>query len=240
MPVFVLSAAAFAAAEPFHAEWNWEDQKLHGRVKSVTTEAKPGKQYEEYDKDGKKIRTLLHDEFGKVTHEIKLKYNKDGDLNKVTVIQKGLDKPLLVEKADYKSKGVIRTVTRTAGEKVMKSEPFVYGKDGRLKEISIKTGPMLTTWAYTFDKEGNLTGFELRRDGKVTLSAVYEKHEKGNARIMKSFRNGKPASDADVSYKYDKHGNWTERTAKPILYDPKGKRTERPPHVTKRKIEYHK
>jgi len=207
-------------------------------VKSVTTDERAGKRYEEYGKDGRKLLSMLYDEFGKVTHEAQLKYNKDGDLNQITYIQKGIEKPLYVERADYKSKGVIKAVTRSIGEKVMKSEPFVYGKDGRVKSISIKTGGRMTIWAYRFDKDGNLTEFELKQDRKVMVRAEYGKHEKGNATVMKSYRDGKLASEAEVSYKYDTQGNWTERTAKPILYED-GKKVSKNPHVTKRKIEYY-
>ncbi len=238
MPVLVLLLAAAAAGEPFHDEWNWENQKLHGKVKSVTTDERGGKRYVEYDKDGKKILVMLYDDLGKVTHETHLKYNGDGDLNQVTFLRKGVEKPLYVERADYRSKGIIQTVTRTIGDKEMKSEPFVYGENKLVKKISIKTGDRMMTWGYTFNKEECLAGFELRQGTQVLLRAEYEKFEKGNATIMKSYRDGKLASEAEVSYKYDTQGNWTERTAKPILYID-GKKTEKKPHVTTRKMEYY-
>jgi hypothetical protein len=237
-PVFVLLAAV-AAGEPFSAEWNWERQKIHGPVKSVTTGERVGRRYEEYGKDGRKLLALLYDELGKVTNEFQLKHNKNGDLNQVTFLKKGREKPLYVERADYKSKGVLKSVTRVIGDKLMKSESIVYGKDGRVKSVSIKTGKNLTTWSYRFDKDGNLIGFELTQGRKSMVRAEYSKHEKGNATVMKSYRQGKLASEATVSYKYDSHGNWTEMKAKPILYTD-GKKTERPAHITTRKIEYYK
>jgi hypothetical protein len=239
MPVLVVLLAGAACADPFDKEWNWENQKLNGKVKSVLTEEAAGKRLQEFDKQGRKVAVTLFDERGKETHKVKIGYNDDGDPNKVTFTQVGLEGPLYVEKADYKSKGIIHAVTRTLGEMVTKSKPFVYDKKDRLKEISMEQQGKLTTWAYRFNKRNELIEFELRHDGKTQLRAVYENYVNGAPTIMKSYHGSKLASFARVSYKFDSNKNWTERKAEPVLYRD-GKKIERDPHVTKRKIEYYK
>ncbi|MFC1671930.1 hypothetical protein ACFL01_02220 [Planctomycetota bacterium] len=234
----VLLVASMACGEPFDPGWNWENQKVYGKVKRIATESPREKKFEEFNAKGQKIKIQRFNELGKSLSDAKLEYNDSKDLYKITLSRKGFEKPVYVEEAEYKGKGIIETVVRIIGDKVMRSETFVYNEKKHLKEISLRTGAQLTTWVFTFNDAKDLTAFELKQDGKVSIRAVYEKHEKGNAAIIKSFRDGKPSSEAEVTYEYDKHGNWTTRTVRPILFR-NDKAVKKDVHVTRRKIEYY-
>ena len=242
--ISLLLLAGVAGADPFSSLWNWNNEKVHGKVKEIITQNKHAKLVETYNKKGQKTKVVEYQDQHKSI--VILKYNKDGDLYKLSVRDDGAVEPKLVETAEYKSKGIIKSLTQAYKGKVDISGEFEYDKKKRLKSIKkkrpksikIKDDLGMNVWTYEFDEKGNLIV------GSVTESDFlfrfkYMKFQKGNPTVMEYYFGEILVMTTTYEYKYDKADNWIEKKIINKIHHDKPGEKVRDPKIIKRTITYY-
>ncbi len=198
-------------ADPFSNEWNWANQKVQGRVKTITTPGRTGKSIEAYNLKGQKVLKESFDKDGKMSYKTVLKYNKDNDLNEVWFSKKASNEAMYVETAVYKSKGIINHIKNVRDGNVTESKEIKYDSNG-LSAISIENRKRVMTWTFKFSKDKNLLESGMLFNGEAKGLSKYKNDDKGNPTFIENLRNGKVAATQKIAYDYDSQGNWVKQT----------------------------
>jgi hypothetical protein len=233
----VMVMAGVAGADPFSSQWNWLNERVQGKVKEVVEQSR-SKTVDTYNEKGQKTKAESFDKDGKPRYVTTLEYNKDGDLYKVIFQKAGADKPMYVETAEYNSKGIIKSVTNVRAGKTNKSEAFEYDKKKRLKAIKIMKGSDLMVWNFEFDDKGNCLGGIITSGDKQLGGAKCLAYHKGNPANMGLYRGERLTQTSTLEYKYDKFGNWIEKTEQSTTYSKSGDKVNAP-KTKKRTITYY-
>ena len=228
--------AASAAADPFNSCWNWQGEKVRGKVKKIETTMPNDRTIDTFDKDGRWLKHDLLDADMAVVYETKLEYSKDGDLCKVVFSKAGAKEPMYTETAEYKEKGIIKSLAGVRGTAKYGSDSFKYDDDKRLKSISNRMGGRLMNWTFKWDDEGNLVETAMLYEDYKMAGSKYTNNDKGDPVKVEITRKGMSRTTT-YSYKYDDKGNWTERTTTDSMVHG-DKVVKGTPSVTTRKITY--
>jgi hypothetical protein len=119
---------------------------------------------------------------------------------------------MYTETAAYKEKGIIKSLSGVRGQAKYGSDAFEYYDDKRLKSISSRMGSRVMKWTFRWDDKGNLVESALLYDEHEAGGSRYTNNEKGDPVRVETSRRGLKRN-ISYEYKYDEHGNWTERTA---------------------------
>jgi hypothetical protein len=257
--LLLLTGAASASICDFG--WNFENERVLGKVKKIVTVVEPafGNYAEFYNEKGQKTKFESYWRNGKLKTKVTLEYNKDGDLFRVSYLEPRAKGMKIVGTAEYAAKGVIKFITyniKGEKERTLKSEPFEYDEKKRLKSFKVKRDDDLKTREYKFDDKGNCTESvyellgpkptesELAGKGGCVESFIEPTGHRRIVRKLGKYHNGAPETSDSYSkgeiymgivweYKFDKAGNWTEKTGKVTTYNWDSKEKDKNPKESK-------
>lgn len=156
----------------------------------LATEYVQYKAVNKYDKKNRKISEARYDKNSKKLYETVFKYEGDNLIKKYTLNEKG--------EIDY-------------------SEDFTHDKKGNvLTHLTFeKFDNSKTLDIYSYDEKGNKTIWDVSKDGKPFMKAVYT-YDKNNNNTMIAVTDatGNEVDKREYVYEYDAKGNWIKRTTK--------------------------
>jgi len=231
---FVFLCCLCAWAEPFSAEWNFINEAIAGKVKSIEENGPAGHTKSFYDANGRLKGRVRYNRENKIVVYSTLTYDIDGRLIRVTAHRPGAITPLYVETAEYNFMG-LKKIVRHRGKETMTTSRIVLYPSGRVQEIQMMSDKTELIWRWDFDKNGRVAATYVRIGGENAAVAIYRSDKLGNILEAKRYdENGLPAGYILNTYRWDKHGNWIEKISK-FGYERKDiVRTT----TTTRKIEY--
>jgi hypothetical protein len=148
------------------------------------------KQINKYDKKNNKISEARYDKNSKLLYETVSKYAGKNLIKKYTTNDKGV--------VEY-------------------SEDFTYDDKGNMltQLIYEKFENSKTLNTYAYDAKGNKTEWNVTKDGKPFMKAVFSYDDKGNTTVISvTDPSGKEVDKREYTYEYDKKGNWIKKTVK--------------------------
>ncbi len=143
-----------------------------------------------YDKKNRKISDARYDKNSKKLHESQLTYEGDN----------------LVKKYITNDKGILEY-----------AEDFTYdAKGNQLTHLTYERFDNSKTLdTYSYDQNGNKTIWEVTKNNKPLMKAVYTYDNKNNVMAIMAFdAAGKETDKREYAYEYDKKGNWIKKTVK--------------------------
>lgn len=165
-----------------------------------------------YDKDGNVIEENLFLGLEKV--QVKNNYKYDNN-QKVAEIRYDKDNNIIFSTSfGYEGDNLVYKEVENGEGKTEYLEKMTYTENGDLKSKTIidHFDNIETTEEYSYDANGNKTGWSVTKNGTPYIKSSYSYNENGD--IVRSViidGEGRPVDDREYSYKYDEKGNWTEK-----------------------------
>lgn len=221
--------------------WNFQNERVSDKVKKIEELGESGlpEGVEYYNKAGQKTRIEGCYE-GELVYKYTMEYNKYGDPFRASYFWGVSNSPYLIETAEYEARGVIKYIICKYMDgnevKTLKSEPFKYDEKKRLKSIKIKTKDGLNAHDFKFDDKGNCTERINNREGRGRTESKFGKYHNGvpeSREMQVSSSLGKILASAVLKYKFDKAGNWIEKTSEMTNYYWDSKDKDKKPEIIK-------
>lgn len=209
-----------------------------GRNIGVITYDRTGKQLwrwaQYFDPRGRRDTFNTYDEKDRITDRIITFYDRRGrKLRSVYTI--GEPSPSVTRYRDNVKNQLIREIHYNPDGSTCFSRIYGYDENGNKNYETQQSGapsrrsmakgcPIIIhhgadTWAYLYDRDGNLLEWKFYAEQKVFLSKdVYRYDERGNVTLeVNEDREGVPYGRCEYTYEFDSVGNWTKRTPAPLF-----------------------
>lgn len=211
---------------PFAEEWNFPNEKVSGKVKTIIFKHNSGgKTVSNYNEKGELVLREIIDAEGKIKNKTVLKYDDSSKLNFLAYSsQYKTEKPRYIEIAEYNDFGRLKSIKRIQADNGYESDNFITEKitysGGFLQEIKVKYDSKTVTFNFKFSKDGQLIETS-RKEGNSFPKHVktYSYDKKGNLNGYTRWKNGEQRFGSKITYLYDRSGNWIERTTTNFKYE---------------------